>query len=263
MELSFFSNAIQDYFRANGILHQHSCVATPQQNGAAERKHHHLLEVARALRFQANLPLKFWGDCVLTATFLINRMPTTVLNGISPHEALFNIKPNYDFLKVFGCLAYAHNIHHKHKFDARARRCVFIGYPFGQKAYRLYDLDTHVTFTSRDVIFHETIFPFAAIHHAMEQPTVLPLPVPDIPNPNHTSSQPSLPISPTNTTPISADATTPVVPLIARRSTRTHLPPSYLQDYHCSSIMLDPTSMSFYRCGPERYLLSLVQLHFI
>lgn len=49
---------------------------------------------------------------------------------------------------------------HKDKFDNRAHRCVFIGYPCSQKAYKVLDLDTRKVFVSRDVTFSEHVFPF-------------------------------------------------------------------------------------------------------
>jgi len=49
------------YFLSKGIIHQTSCVATPQQNGVVGRKHKHLLETSRALLFHSGLPLKYWG----------------------------------------------------------------------------------------------------------------------------------------------------------------------------------------------------------
>ena len=127
-----------------------------------ERKHRYLLEVSRALRFQTSLPVKFWSDCVLIATHLINRMPSTVLNGKCSIEVLLKKKPSYTHLRTFGCLCYATKSQFSHKFDSRAHKCIFIGYPFAQKDYRLYDLDSKTVLVSRDVIFHENIFPFAS-----------------------------------------------------------------------------------------------------
>ena len=49
------------YLRKQGIVHQKSMVYTPQQNAIVERKHRHLLDTARALKFHASLPNKFWG----------------------------------------------------------------------------------------------------------------------------------------------------------------------------------------------------------
>ncbi|MFS7957032.1 putative RNA-directed DNA polymerase [Helianthus anomalus] len=55
----FISNDMLQFYKENGILLETTCPHTPQQNGVVERKHRHLLEVARALRFEANLPKRF------------------------------------------------------------------------------------------------------------------------------------------------------------------------------------------------------------
>ena len=42
---------VPDFYSSNGILHQHSCAYTPQQNSVVERKHQHLLSITRAFHF--------------------------------------------------------------------------------------------------------------------------------------------------------------------------------------------------------------------
>lgn len=116
------------YFDEHGIIFQTSCVGTPQQNGRVERKHQHILNVSRELMFQGNLPVSFWGECVLGAVHLINRTPSRLLQNKTPYEILFGSVPNYDELKVFGSLCFAHNQKSKgDKFSPRSRKCVFVG----------------------------------------------------------------------------------------------------------------------------------------
>lgn len=146
-----------------GDLHQTSCVNTPHQNGRVERKHRHILNVARSLLFQANLPVSFWGESVLAAAHLINRTPSKLLEGKTPYECLYGKRLEYNNIKLFGCLSFAHQARRdKDKFGARSRKCIFVGYPFGKKSWKLFDMDKSELFVSRDVVFDETVFPYTA-----------------------------------------------------------------------------------------------------
>ncbi|PKI42604.1 hypothetical protein CRG98_037017 [Punica granatum] len=144
----------------------------PQQNGRVERKHRHILNVARSLLFQAGLPTEFWGECVTTTAHPINVTPTSLLGGKSPYEVLFGRPPNYSNLRIFGCLYYAHDRpRDKDKFKSRSRRCMFVGYPYGKKGSRVYDLEKNEIFVTRDVRFCEREFPFLQMVDAGKEDT--------------------------------------------------------------------------------------------
>ncbi|KAL4324612.1 hypothetical protein GQ457_11G008400 [Hibiscus cannabinus] len=130
-------------FNQLGIIHQFSCVETPQQNSIVERKHQHLLAVARALFFQSRVPIRFWGDCILTATYIINRLPTRVLLDKSPYEILHAHAPSFSNLRTFGCLCFVSTLKsHRNKFSERALPGVFLGYVPGVKGFKIFVLKT-------------------------------------------------------------------------------------------------------------------------
>lgn len=100
----YLSSKFQSFLTSQGILHQTSCAHTPQQDGVVERKNRHVVETTCTLLLHHKVPLCFWDDAILTACYLINRMPSSILNNQIPYNILY---PQHDLypvlLRVFGC----------------------------------------------------------------------------------------------------------------------------------------------------------------
>ena len=157
--LEFTQKAIEDLCLAHGIIHQTTCPYTSQQNGVAERKHRHLLDMVRTLLLAMRVSQYLWCEAVLTATYLVNRLPSAALGGaiplqrLTPAADLFSLPP-----RVFGCTAFVQD--HTpglSKLAPRAQKGVFVGYSRTQKGYRVYFPDRRQYVTSADVTFHEDV----------------------------------------------------------------------------------------------------------
>ena len=79
---------------------------TPQQNGRAERKNRYLVEMVSSMLIDSGLPSKYWGEALVTANHLQNILPT-VSQDITPYEIWTGSKPNLQYIRRFGCTAYA------------------------------------------------------------------------------------------------------------------------------------------------------------
>ena len=153
----YTGNTFKQHLAKHGVIHQTSCPYTPQQNGVAERKNRHLMEVARSMMFHTNVPKRFWGDAVLTACYLINRIPTRILQDLSPYEVLNKTRPTIDHMRVFGSLCFVLIPgEQRNKLEAKSTRAMFIGYSPHQKGYKCYAPETRRVLISRDVKFVES-----------------------------------------------------------------------------------------------------------
>jgi hypothetical protein len=94
---------LQTSLNSMGVSYRLSCPYTHHQMGSVERKHQHIVETGLSLLAIAAVRFSLWDSAFETATYLINRLPSKVTHHKSPYECLFNISPDYKFLKIFGC----------------------------------------------------------------------------------------------------------------------------------------------------------------
>ncbi|KAH9669015.1 hypothetical protein KPL70_021617 [Citrus sinensis] len=153
--LEFCSKVFEEYCQKHGIKRHKTVRFTPQQNGLAERMNRTLVDKTRCMLINSKLPRSFWAEAVNTASYLVNRSPSSAIGFKTPEE-LWNGKPaNYQNLRVFGCPAYLHI--NQGKLEARALKGVFVGYPDGVKGYKIWCKDQGKCIVSRDVVFHESV----------------------------------------------------------------------------------------------------------
>jgi transposase InsO family protein len=147
----------QAFLSHHGILHRKSCPHTSQQNRVAERKLRHILETSLIMLAHSRLSYQYWVVSFLTAVYIINRLPTAILQQSSPYEKLFHKSPEYTRLKVFGCKCFPLlRPYNTNKLEYRSKPCIILGY--SNAGYCCLDLFTNRVYLSRHVVFDELSF---------------------------------------------------------------------------------------------------------
>ena len=123
-----------------GILMEFTDPYTPEQNGVAERMNRTLMQMVRAMQLWAGLPREFWGEALMVANYLRNRLPTNTHGGkMTPYEAWYGRKPDLNHIRTYGCLVHARIPSEKRdKMDVVSFQGIFVGY-HSSKQYRVYN----------------------------------------------------------------------------------------------------------------------------
>jgi transposase InsO family protein len=120
-----------------GIKRPLTTPSTPQQNGMAERRNRTLLEMVRSMMTQANLPISYWGDALLIAAYILNRVSSKSVPS-TLYESWTGKKPNLSYLRPWGLAGFVRDTSHKYgKLGLRGKKCVFIRYSEHSKGYVL------------------------------------------------------------------------------------------------------------------------------
>ena len=183
----------------------------------------------------SSVPHQFWDEAVCTTVYLINRLPTSILQNRSPYHLVYNQEPTYSLLKSFGCTCYpCLRSYATSKLDSRSEKWVFLGYNALHLGYRCLSLTSGKLYINFDVIFQEHDYPYKLSSLISNSNTSLtlrllgPSPAPILPTCTFES------ISPSPDTPLSSSAS--LISPVSSISPSLKLPGLSNQD---SSLSLD------------------------
>ncbi|KAJ9553320.1 hypothetical protein OSB04_017365 [Centaurea solstitialis] len=150
----FKNQVLKGFYNSLGITQTFSAARTPEQNGVVERRNRTLVEAARSMLAQSQLPQYLWAEAVNTACYTQNRSIIHRRFGKTPYHLLFGRIPNIDYFKVFGCPCFVLNeTENQGKFGPKSDEMIFVGYSDCSVAYRVFNKKSRVVYESVNVRF--------------------------------------------------------------------------------------------------------------
>ena len=122
-------------------------------NGVSERRNRTLLDMVRSMMSFASLPLFLWGHALLTAIYILNRVPSKSVEK-TPYELWYGKKPCLNYMRTWGCPAFVKK-QMTDKLESKSEKCYFVGYPKQTRGYEFYYPGDHKVIISRNVTFLE------------------------------------------------------------------------------------------------------------
>ncbi|GJX83353.1 ribonuclease H-like domain-containing protein, partial [Tanacetum coccineum] len=133
----FKNSDMNQFYELKGIKREFSVARTPQQNEVAERKNRTLIEAARTMLANSQLPTTFWAEAINIACYVQNRVLITKPHNKTPYELLIGRSLNLDFMRPFGChVTILNTLNHLGKFERKADEGFLVGYFVNSKAFR-------------------------------------------------------------------------------------------------------------------------------
>ena len=110
----------------------------------AKRKNRTLTVLVNAMLETAGLSKEWWGEAILIACHVLNRVPTKN-KDITPFEEWEKKRLNLSYLRTWGCLAKVNvSINKKRKLGPKTVDCVFLGYAIRNVEYRFLIINSGV-----------------------------------------------------------------------------------------------------------------------
>lgn len=152
----YINREFVDFIRNNGISHECSAPYTPQQNGRSERQLRTIVESARTMLINKNVPQELWSEAVNTAVYIQNRTASSQVENMTPYEKWFGRKPDTKHIRIFGSTAYSLiPPKFRKKFDPKSKKLLFVGYDGYSSNYRLWNPKSRRIEVSCNVSFNE------------------------------------------------------------------------------------------------------------
>ncbi|KAJ9561389.1 hypothetical protein OSB04_006549 [Centaurea solstitialis] len=150
----FKNQVLKGFYTSLGITQTFSAARTPEQNGVVERRNRTLVEAARSMLAQSQLPQYLWAEAVNTACYTQNRSIIHRRFGKTPYHLVFGRIPNIDYFKVFGCPCFVLNeTANRGKIGPKSDEMIFVGYSGCSVAYRVFNKNSRVVYESVNVRF--------------------------------------------------------------------------------------------------------------